>query len=307
MYELTVEVKEKAREGLEKYLGADTDRFIANAEVLINKYIKQWQLYQLHYMVTNTVNMLFTCDSAIHGQCVLKVCLPGPEVATEINCISAYEGKGYVKLWGYNLSDSILLLERVAPGTQMWAVKDYKQRAQLVAKTIKNLPFVQCNQGKYPTYKTWMKGIHKKLRCMGGLDDALFYLDKALGIYDEIKEKYNRNVLLHGDMHQENLLLNHQGNYTIIDPKGVVDDPIMETARFLMNEIPCKPEKIYAMVSLMAPIIGVEEADMLKSMYIDAALGQCWTFEEHFPTREAFNKSKHEVLETCNFVHSLLK
>ncbi|MCL2527465.1 MAG: hypothetical protein FWE42_03520 [Defluviitaleaceae bacterium] len=307
MYKFTAEVKAQAHAGVEKYLGSKADIFLTNAEAIINKYISKWQLSNLSYMPTNTINMLFSCESAQYGQCVLKICIPGPEVATEINCIRAYDGMGYVKLWDYNMADNVLLLERITPGTQMWAVEDYKQRAQLMGRRIKDLPFIKCSQGQYPTYKTWLEGIHKKLTPMSGMDDIIFYLNEGLRIYARLKEKYNRSALLHGDMHQENLLLNPLGGYTIIDPKGVTDDPIMETARFLINEIPCKPEKIKNMVSIMAPIIGVGEADVLKSMYIDAALCQSWTMEEYFPTQEAFNNSKHEVLETCNFVYRLLE
>ena len=122
------------------------------------------------------------------------------------------------------------------------------------------------------------------------------------------------------------MLLNSNGGYTIIDPKGVIDDPVMETARFLMNEIPCddkpcdgKPShgkpcdgkssygwKIYDMVSIMSPIIAIPEVDILKSMYIDAALGHSWTMEEHYKTRQAFDAAKKDVLSTCEFVYGLL-
>lgn len=57
-----------------------------------------------------------------------------------------------------------------------------------------------------------------------------------------------------------------------------------------MNEVSCDAKKIQEMVSIMAPVIGIPEADILKSMYIDAALGTCWTFNEHFPTQADFDK-----------------
>jgi len=298
----------KSHDGITKYLGeTKSNRFFSNAVPLLKKYNEIWQLADISLMLTHTINLLFSCDSALYGPCVLKICIPGPEVATEINCLRAYDGQGYVKLWDYSLTNDVLLVERVVPGTQMWDVKDYKVRARLMAERIKDLSFITCGQGSYPTYRTWMEGIHKKLTNMGGMEDPLFYLNEALGIYDELKQSYNRSCLLHGDMHQENLLVNEQGGYTIIDPKGVVDDPVMETARFLLNETPCEKEKILEMTAIMSPIIGVSETDMLKSMYIDAALGNCWTFEEHFHTQEAFEKSKRDVLEYLGFVYGLIK
>jgi len=306
MNSLVAEIQCKARSCLENHLGNDTDGFIFDSVALLEKYAKLWQLSELVFMPTYTVNLLFSCDSALFGQCVLKICIPGPEAETEINCIRAYDGKGYVKLWNYNLADRVLLLERVTPGTQLRSVIDYKQRALQMAQSVKRLPYIICPQGRYPTYKAWMERLHKNLTNMPDTDDAIFYLSQALQIYGELKQTYNRNALLHGDMNQENLLLNHQGSYTIIDPKGVVDDPILETARFLMNEFLSEPEIALTMIPIMAPIIGVPESDMLKSMYIDCALNQCWSMEEHFPTQCAFDQNKHSVISICKSVYDLL-
>jgi len=306
MYDL-LKKAEYNRQNIEKYLGDDTDAFLANAEKRLEKYTEKWKLSDLSFMPTNTVNLLFACKSEAYGATVLKMCIPGPEVATEINCIRAYDGQGYIKLRDFSYEDDLLLLERILPGNQMWAITDYRVRARLMAQRINSLPFLECERGEYPTYRSWMERIHKKLTDMGGLDDVIFYLNEALCIYDELKRVYDRSCLLHGDMHQENLLLNQSGEYTIIDPKGVVDDPVMETARFLMNETPCAADKILEMVAIIAPIIGTPEKDILKSMYVDAALGNSWTLEEFFPTQEAFEESKNAALETCGFVYGLLQ
>jgi len=293
-------VIEYARSGIEKHLGEKTGEFLAGISVKLDRYAEKWQLSQMVYMETDTVNLLFSCESVLYGACVLKMCIPGSEVATEINCLRAYNGHGYVKLHDYSLVDNVLLLERVIPGGQMWAVDDYRQRAQLFAELVKDLPINWDGQGEFPTYRTWMEGIRIKLTGMGGRDDALLYLDKALRVYDELKVKYNRECLLHGDMHQENLLLNASGGYTVIDPKGVIDDPVMETARFLCNEFEDNLEetekKIREIVVIMSPIIGVPEKDMLKAVYVDVALGNCWSLEDYYPTQAKFEKAKVEAM-----------
>jgi len=304
-------VVEYARSGVEKHLGNKTDEFLASIDVRLDKYMEEWRLSQLEYMETDTVNLLFSCESAIYGACVLKMCIPGAEVATEINCLCAYNGHGYVKLHDYSLVDDVLLLERVIPGNQMWTVDDYRQRARLFSELVKDLAIEWDGHGGFPTYRTWMEDIYKKLTDMGGLEDALFYLNEALRAYDELKVKYSRKCLLHGDMHQENLLLNADGDYTVIDPKGVVDDPVMETARFLCNEFEDKPEetekKIREMVAIMSPIIGVPEKDIFKAVYIDVALGNCWSLEDYYPTQAKFEKAKREAMARMKEVRGWLQ
>jgi len=316
-----INIPEDTKQGLYKYLGDKTDDFLSQVGIRIEKYTKKWQLTDISFMPTDTVNLLFSCQSALYGSCVLKVCIPSPEVATEANCLLAYDGKGYCKLWAHDLSDDILLLQREIPGDQMWAVPDYKERARLMALTVKNLHIPWDRQKQYPSYCSWLEGIHCTLSKMDkrtgnagavrNIESLLFYLNEAIKIYAELKQRHPQVCLLHGDLHQENMLLNSQGGYTIIDPKGVVDAPVMETARFLMNEVPDPltadgAHRIREMAAIMSPIIGISECDLLKSMFVDAALMNSWTMEEHFPTQEAFEKEKQSAIETCKFVYGLI-
>lgn len=299
-------IPESAKKGIYKYMGDKTDGFLSQVDKRLEKYTDIWRLNNITFMPTNTVNLLFSCVSDLYGRCVLKMCIPGPEVSTEVNCLRAYDGKGYCKLWDYDLSDDVLILEQIIPGDQMWEVDDYYERARLMAITVKDLHISYNGQEQYPTYLSWMERIHSTLTKMGGLEDVLFYLNEAMKIYTELKQRHNRVCLLHGDLHQENMLLNSKGGYTIIDPKGVVDDPVMETARFLMNEIPCDEIKIREMVKIMSPVIGISENDIIKSMFVDAALSNSWCMEDHYPTWEDFEEGKRNVLQTCKFVYGLI-
>lgn len=299
-------ITESARQGIYKYMGSKTDAFLAQAAERVEKYTREWRLSRLDFMETNTVNLLFSCVSALYGPCVLKVCIPGPEVATEIHCLQAYGGKGYCRLWAYDLADDILLLEKVIPGSQLWAEEDYRRRATLFAQLLKALPQIDSEPGQYPTYLHWLEKTRAALISMGGMEDMLFYLDKAMEVYAELRLRHSRAFLLHGDLHQENLLLNAGGGYTVIDPKGVIDAPVMETARFLLNETPCAAEKIQEITAILAQILGTPQKDILKAMFVDAALSNSWTMEEHFATTQAFEDAKQAALEFCGFVYSLL-
>jgi streptomycin 6-kinase len=204
-------------------------------------------------------------------------------------------------------------MERVVPGNQMWEVKDIHKRARLFAELVKGLPVPWDGVYPFPTYRTWMEELRCTLIALGGREKALFYLDEALSVYDGLKRKYNRKYLLHGDLHQENMLLNTKGGYTVIDPKGVVDDPVMETARYLMNECesekienPYEAERLIEIIGIISSIIEVPETDIIKSMFIDAALGQCWMIDTPFDDENEFAVQKQKVLDVCSFVYELL-
>lgn len=67
-----------------------------------------------------------------------------------------------------------------------------------------------------------------------GLMPLMEYLD-ADPLRDELLATSASAVFLHGDLHHENLLLGPDGEYVVIDPKGLVGDPCFEAAAWLRN------------------------------------------------------------------------
>ena len=300
-------IPESAREKVYRYLGGKADDYLARTDERLKKHAELWRLSDISLMPTNTVNFLFACESVLHGSCVLKMCVPDSEVAAEIKHLLFYNGKGYCKLWEYDLADRVLLLERIFPGDQLRAVKDYRERARLLAMMVKEMPAVYSGAELFPSYLSWMEESYLKLSGMGDLEDMLYYLDKAIDIYSNLKCRHKQACLLHGDLHQENMLLNAEGCYTIIDPKGVVDDPVMETARFLINELPCAEDRIIEMAGIIGSVTGVSVEDVLGSMFIDAALSESWSVGNIYPTIAAFEEAKRNALDNCEFVYRLIK
>ena len=62
------------------------------------------------------------------------------------------------------------------------------------------------------------------------------YLEKAEKTILHINENYPRRLLLHGDLHHENILKNGAGEYKVIDPKGVVGNSVFDLSRFILDE-----------------------------------------------------------------------
>jgi len=305
----SINIPESTRQSIYKCINDKADEFLSQVDGRLEEYIEKWQLSELSFMPTNTVNLLFSCESALYGLCVLKMCIPGAEVVTEINCLRFYDETSYCKLWGYDLTDDVLLLERVMPGDPMWAVRDYRERARFLGMAVKDLHLPYSETERYPTYLSWMEKIHRELTDENGMKDMLYCLDKAMEIYAELKQRHTKTCLLHGDLHQENMLRNSNGSYTIIDPKGVVDAPVMETARFLMNEVfRCRDsDKVREMVSIISKVVNFSARDILSAMFIDAALGQSWHMIEHYAAQKDFEKAKRSALEIFEFVYGLAK
>jgi len=63
------------------------------------------------------------------------------------------------------------------------------------------------------------------------------YLQKARYIRNQLLATAPDPVLLHGDLHHENII-KHGDNWVVIDSKGVTGEPAYEVAAFIRNPIP---------------------------------------------------------------------
>jgi streptomycin 6-kinase len=80
-------------------------------------------------------------------------------------------------------------------------------------------------------------------------------------------------------------LRNNQNGYTLIDPKGVIGDPIFDIPRFLLNEMEDELNKklfdkiIYA-ITVIGETLGIPTKIIKKTFYIEMAMAECWMVED---------------------------
>ena len=67
-------------------------------------------------------------------------------------------------------------------------------------------------------------------------------LSKARQMRDDLLMSTNRAVLLHGDLHHENILKNGE-SWLVIDPKGFIGDRVFEVCAFIHNPSPALLEQ----------------------------------------------------------------
>ena len=82
----------------------------------------------------------------------------------------------------------------------------------------------------------------------------------------------NGSVLLHGDLHKDNILSNGK-DWLIIDPKGVIGSPINEIWAFVED-----PETDLLFIS---KYFDFNLGDVVKWYYVHLVLAACWQVEDH--------------------------
>jgi len=83
----------------------------------------------------------------------------------------------------------------------------------------------------FPCIKDWLSSLDNDLKI------PKKYLQKARELRDNLLQTSVKEVLLHGDLHHDNISQNSD-NWAVIDPKGVIGDPAYEVGAFIRNPMP---------------------------------------------------------------------
>jgi streptomycin 6-kinase len=110
-------------------------------------------------------------------------------------------------------------------------------------------------------------------------------LQKAREIRDQLLKTAEPDVLLHGDLHHDNILQN--GNdWVVIDPKGVIGESAYEVAAFIRNPMPellthdDAPNIIHNRITRLAGLLELSERRILDWCFVQAVLSWMWAIED---------------------------
>ncbi len=112
-------------------------------------------------------------------------------------------------------------------------------------------------------------------------------IDSAEKAFKEISRNTTDDVVLHGDLHHENILLDTGAGWTVIDPKGVIGPHCLEVGRFLQNQLPenlgarGREERVLERVEILSTELGYSRKSIAASGLVDCVLSHCWCFEDN--------------------------
>lgn len=270
----------------------------------VETYAKKWELYHLHFVSYFSINCIFTGYSRLYGNIVLKIGKPSKETFTEYQTLIDYKGHCFCEVYNAEIENGVLLLENIKPGTQLREEKSLENRLDVFCNIYINLHRDAHDITKYPTYLGWVQRITKYMRNRNDCVELFKYMKIAEEICIELSRIYTKSKLLHGDLHHDNILLGNDGQYRLIDPKGVIGDSIFDIGRFILNEsyneTPDPKETVKTIIKRLAEKLNIPEHVIMKGFFIEITMGNCWSVEDG----DSVEYSKQ--LENIGFVKGLL-
>ncbi|MCL2884683.1 MAG: aminoglycoside phosphotransferase family protein [Oscillospiraceae bacterium] len=250
----------------------------------LKKYMEVWRLSNLEQIDFYSVNCLFKCFSDTYGPCVLKIGNPSKETQTEADFLREYAGTRFCHLYEAAIADGVLLLEHITPGIPLRAEPDLGKRLDVFCAVSRGLHKKLADKALYPTYMGWVSRITNYMQSRKDYKILYEKMTRAEQLCRSLCEAYPGEMLLHGDLYHDNILLGKNNGYRIIDPKGIVGDVVFDIPRFILNEFPAAlnndfDKKFAHIIRTLSRSFHIPERDIRRLTYVEMCMAHCWNVE----------------------------
>lgn len=277
-----------------KKLGAE--RYNERIRV-VEKYRKLWELSEIEFQKSLSTNsLIFYAVSKQYGRVILKA-LINNGFDKEILACKLFQGENFCKIYEYSLEDQVYIMERIMPADTLYESAPRNDRIKIVGRIFKGLHKTDIPDSAFPTYSEWFEAGKEGTKNRKDCEELYQYLYSAERMLADINQKYSRNLLLHGDLHHENILKNENGSYTVIDPKGVIGDPVFDLSRFILDEfrddLTSEPKDVIIdFVQKLGDSVGIPCEILLRCLYIETVI---WLFREELANGESLEECRQLI------------
>jgi len=253
-----------------------------------------------------TYNLVLFGESPNIGDVVLKLSPPSPETASEIEALRQAAGHGMVHLIDADETASIMVLERVTPGSMLHdLVDDDAEATRIGADTMLRFWRAPTRPDNLHPLEQWARALlHYDPAARPNLPEIPTDLIHRAATIGRGLIDTPRNVsLLHGDVHHQNILWSHNHGWVTIDPKGLIGERGYEVGTWMMNKwgFPLAGnflELANRRLDIFAGILGEDRDRLVHWSVFHATLSLCWTLEDDQPS---------DISDDLGFVRSMFR
>lgn len=221
---------------------------------------------------------------------VLKIQFPDRESEHEAAALTAWNGNGAVRLLDHAPALHALLLERCLPGTYLSEL-DHDDAIQVLVELLPRLavsvdePFTTLREEA----EHWIVQLDERWERAGRPFEREL-VDRALDVLRTQSQDQGPQVLVHQDLHPDNVLRAEREPWLVIDPKPLVGEMEFAVAPIVRaGEIGRSPELIRRRLDILCTELGL---DWERTVNWTFAQTMAWSFEDLTPIPDALETAR---------------
>lgn len=245
---------------------------------------RKWNLAGIESIYVKENGGVYRADSPEFDSVILKIGADADALASEFRALTEMKGKACCQVYALDHTHGLLLEERILPGIALRQEADLERRVACFAQVFENIHVVPKDGTSYNSYLNWVRNACGSVTVQGNKE-----LSEGMRLAEEIAgkmfEKYPERILLHGDLHHDNILREESGNYVIVDPKGVVGPPVFDIPRFVLNELDDREDSlrkihIDKVIETLSRVLKYPITDLYQLFFMEVMLANAWNFED---------------------------
>lgn len=306
--DLPLSLPEILIEKVHRVFGDEGRTWLPRLPAILARCREQWSLLPGTMSPFMSMNYIELTRTEQGEEVALKVGLPRPDLFGEMEALRLYGGRSAVRLLDCDRELGAILMRRVKPGTMLWQLDDDECRTRIAAKVMRNVSVPVPAEHGLPTFADWVEPAFHSARTEWDPTELMprDVIDEAERAFAAIERTKADDVVLHGDLHHENILLDDEAGWVAIDPKGVVGARSLEVGRYVQNRLPLEAraelrhEIVRSRLEILRLELGYSFEELAACALVDCVLSRCWKLQD-----ESLGEDWEEGIELARFLSTL--
>ncbi len=281
--------------------GEEGKTWLSNLSAHLARLSAQWNFQMIQPVKDMTYNFVAVVKLP-SGLAVLKTAPLAAKLIAEAEWLNAHK-KSVPLIFHIDKKNNAYLMEKIEPGNSIKSLVkagNDEQATRIIAQVILDL---QSTDTLHQMNYQHISEHASSFAFLRGHVDASI-IDNAELIFKELCADSSNDIILHGDLHHDNIL---QGNnsWSVIDPHGYIGDPCAEIGPMIFNPFDCFPKH-----SSMQNIIETRLNILAEMLPFDLERIKAWAFCLSLRSAawdvEGFNKPNDHTIEIAKILYDIL-
>ena len=264
--------------------GKNGEVWLEKLPLIINELSNTWGLSDLQPVNNMSFNYVAKALQKNDIAVIIKVACKASMIKDEIKALKHFHGSGCVKLLDVNNKQHALLLAQADPGTTLLTEDSVESVIDAYCSLIRALHTADHAPHNFDSIKKWLEAIDRVK--YSKISSEL--LNKAIGLKKHLLETSENEIILHGDLHLDNILLN-DNNWIAIDPKGIIGEPTFDV---FPHDLINNKNDIRSIIALIAENLDLDSRRIMQWIFVRLILMAAWMIEDSANPTDALNKAK---------------